>query len=256
MSAAEVRGLGARLGHRDVLDDIYAAIPAGAVTGLVGPNGSGKSTLLRLLVGAIEPGAGTVLLEGTELGRLSRRARARRLALVEQEGAAPPAMTVLDTVLLGRHPHRPRWGGDAPEDHAAADAALQRAGADELAHRTLATLSGGERQRVHLARALAQDPRLLLLDEPTNHLDVGAQLDVLGLAGELAAEGVAVLAALHDLNHALQHCEHVLVLDAGHLVASGPPTTVLSEELVGRVYGVGAHRVRAAGRELLLFDPA
>jgi iron complex transport system ATP-binding protein len=163
---------------------------------------------------------------------------------------------VRDVVLLGRTPHRARWGVDGATDLAVARRAMARTGADALAGRDFATLSGGERQRVHLARALAQEPRLLLLDEPTNHLDVGAQLAVLGLARELAAEGVTVLAALHDLNHALRYCDHVLVLDAGRVVAAGDPREVLTDRLVGDVYGVRAHRARLDGRDILLFDPA
>ena len=242
------------LGERTVLRSVAAQLPPGQVSAVVGPNGSGKSTLLRLLVGALEPDAGAVLLDGRELASLSRRERARELALVEQDSAAPVAMDVTDVVLLGRIPHRPAWGSDSAEDLSVADEALRRAGAADLAGRDVATLSGGERQRVHLARALAQAPRLLLLDEPTNHLDVAAQLDVLHLAEELAAAGVTVLAALHDLNHALRYCAHVVVLDDGEVVTAGPPAEVLTEELVSRVYGVRARRVVVEGRDLLLYE--
>ncbi len=107
---------------------------------------------------------------------------------------------------------------------------------------------------VHLSIGEAQTPRLLLLDEPTNHLDIAAQLDVLHLAGQLAGAGVSVLTALHDLNHALRYCAHVIVLESGHVVAAGPPEEVLTEELVSRVYGVRAHRITAAGRTMLVYD--
>ena len=133
---------------------------------------------------------------------------------------------------------------------------MARTGAEALADRDFATLSGGERQRVHLARALAQEPALLLLDEPTNHLDVGAQLAVLRLARDLAADGVTVLAALHDLNHALRFCDHVLVLAGGRVVAAGDPREVLTADLVSDVYGVRAHRLAVDGRDLLVLDPA
>ncbi|PYF96767.1 iron complex transport system ATP-binding protein [Georgenia satyanarayanai] len=251
-----VGGLGLRLGGTPVLRDVAAQLPPGEVSAVVGPNGSGKSSLLRLLVGALEPEHGTVLLDGRELAELSRRARARELALVEQDSSAPVSLDVLDVVLLGRTPHRPTWSADSSDDVDLARQALARTGAAHLEGRDVATLSGGERQRVHLARALAQTPRLLLLDEPTNHLDVAAQLDVLHLAGELAATGVTVLTALHDLNHALEHCAHVVVLDAGRVVAAGPPAEVLTEELVSRVYGVRAERVTVRGRDLLLYDRA
>ncbi|WP_324652950.1 ABC transporter ATP-binding protein [Georgenia sp. H159] len=249
-----VAELGLSIGQHRVLRSVAARLPAGAVSAVVGPNGSGKSTLLRLLVGALSPDVGTVLLDGRELATMSRRARARELALVEQDSAAPVSLDVLDVVLLGRTPHRAAWGSDSPEDLAIAHAALRRAGAADLVGRDVATLSGGERQRVHLARSLAQAPRLLLLDEPTNHLDVAAQLDVLHLAEDLTTGGVTVLAALHDLNHALRYCAHVVVLDGGHVVAAGPPGEVLTEELVSRVYGVRAQRVLAGGRDMLVYD--
>ena len=242
------------IGEAQILRSVAAHAPAGAVSAVVGPNGSGKSTLLRLLVGALEPDTGALLLDGRELAAMSRRVRARELALVEQDSAAPVALDVLDVVLLGRTPHRAAWGSDSVEDVEIAEDALRRAGAAELAGRDVATLSGGERQKVHLARALAQSPRLLLLDEPTNHLDVAAQLDVLHLAEQLAGAGMTVLAALHDLNHALRHCDHVVVLDHGHVVATGAPTEVLTADLVSRVYGVQAQRVIAGGRELLIYD--
>ena len=255
-TALDVAALTVAIGPVTILDGVDAAVPAGSVSAVVGPNGSGKSTLLRVLVGALPADTGAVLLSGRDLGRVTRRERAREMALVEQDAAADVSLDVLDVVLLGRTPHRPRWGADSAADLDIARRAMDRSGAAALAGRDLATLSGGERQRVHLARALAQEPSLLLLDEPTNHLDVGAQLAVLGLARELAADGVTVLAALHDLNHALRYCDHVLVLDAGRVVAAGDPRAVLTEELVGRVYGVRAHRISAGGREILLFDPA
>jgi len=253
-AALTVAGLRASIGEARILREVAAQLPPGRVSAVVGPNGSGKSTLLRLLVGALEPDAGALLLDGRDLTSLSRRARAQEVALVEQDGAAPAALDVLDVVLLGRTPHRAAWGGDSAQDVAVAHAALERAGAPDLADREVATLSGGERQKVHLARALAQAPRLLLLDEPTNHLDVAAQLDVLHLAGELAEGGVTVLAALHDLNHALQYCAHVVVLAEGRVVAAGPPADVLTGALVSEVYGVRAERVLAGGRDMLLYD--
>ncbi|MHB1065358.1 MAG: ABC transporter ATP-binding protein [Georgenia sp.] len=252
----DVAALTYAVGRVRILDGVDATVPAGAVSAVVGPNGAGKSTLLRLLVGALAPATGAVLLSGRDLGRLTRRERARELALVEQDSPAEVSRDVLDVVLLGRIPHRPRWGGDSATDQGVARRAMARTGADALAGRDFATLSGGERQRVHLARALAQEPGVLLLDEPTNHLDVGAQLAVLGLARELAGNGVTVLAALHDLNHALLFCDHVLVLEAGQVVAAGDPREVLTAELVSAVYGVRAHRVRAGDRDLLVFDPA
>ncbi|WP_402467655.1 ATP-binding cassette domain-containing protein [Isoptericola aurantiacus] len=252
---------------RLILDDVDVTAPAGAVTGLLGPNGTGKSTLLRLIAGVERPDGGRVALVGggeTAAGRedlltMPRRRRARTLAFVEQDASTELPVTVLDAVLLGRTPHRSLLAGHTEDDRALALAALQRAGAHELAAREVTTLSGGERQRVHMARALAQAPQVLLLDEPTNHLDVAAQLATMRLVRRLAEDGVTVLAALHDLSLAAAACDHVVVLDAGpagHVVAAGAVDEVLVPEVIDPVYGVRTTVLRHPrnGRPVLTFD--
>lgn len=236
---------------RLILDGVHLSAPEGGMTAILGPNGSGKSTLLRTIVGALAPDGGAWLLHDVDLQRVSRRERAQLLALVEQESQADVVLSVLDVVLLGRTPHRSRWSTDSKADIDLALTCLERAGAGELRNREIATLSGGERQRVHLARALAQEPRLLLLDEPTNHLDVAAQLELLAL---VRSTGVTSVLVLHDLNQALAWCDHVVVLNEGQVVAAGPPQQVLTPELVLAVYGVAAEILStAAGTTVLTF---
>lgn len=116
------------------------------------------------------------------------------------------------------------------------------------------TLSGGERQRVLVARALAQDTSLIVLDEFTNHLDIRAQLELLALTRSL---GVTVLAAIHDLNLASTYCDALVVLNHGHVVASGAPPEVLTPALVRDVFGVDMHVLHEplSGRAVLSFEP-
>lgn len=220
-----------------ILQDVSASLPTGTVTGLLGPNGAGKSTLLRLMAGIDKADAGTVTLDGVEIGSLPRREAARRIALLEQNAAPSVELTVLDVVLLGRIPHRSAligsFGGN--DDRTIAFDALEAVGAEALAERSWQTLSGGQQQRVQIARAMAQQPNLLLLDEPTNHLDVSAQLSLLGQVREL---GVTAIMALHDLNLAAAYCDQLLLLDDGVLVARGTPAEVLTPEIIGAVYGV------------------
>ena len=225
-------------GGRPVLDGVTAAAPGGRLTGVLGPNGAGKSTLLRVVAGVLTPDGGRATLDGVDLLVQPRRERARRVALVEQEATSTVPLTVRDAVELGRTPHLARWGGLTATDHTAVDAALDAAGVAVLAERPLGTLSGGERQRAHLARALAQEPRLLLLDEPTNHLDVRARQDLLHLLGRLTAADVTVVAALHDLNLAASACDHVVLVDAGRVVAEGPVDDVLVPAVLDPVYRV------------------
>jgi len=163
---------------------------------------------------------------------------------------------VREAVHLGRTPHLSRWGGLTARDHAAVDAALEAAGVSALADRRLGTLSGGERQRAHLARALAQEPRVLLLDEPTNHLDVHARLELLALLRSLVAADVTVVAALHDLNLAAAACDHVVLLADGRVAAEGPVEEVLVPDVVEPVYGVRCDVLThpVTGRPVLTFS--
>ncbi|MFY1702906.1 ABC transporter ATP-binding protein [Micromonospora sp. WMMA1923] len=224
------------------------------VVGLVGPNGSGKSTLLRGVYRVLRPEAGRAEVDSHSIWDLTAKAAARRVAALVQEPVADFDFDVREIVRMGRSPYlsvlRPATTGD----ERIVTEALDRVGAASLADRRFRTLSGGEKQRVLLARALAQQPDLLVLDEPTNHLDVRHQLETLELTRQL---GIATLTALHDLNLAAAYCDRLYVLDAGRVVASGPPEEVLSPELVGTVFGVGAvpsvHPV--TGRRHLAFFP-
>nr|WP_144794974.1 ATP-binding cassette domain-containing protein [Microbacterium ginsengiterrae] len=223
-----------------LIDGIDCTVEAGSLTALVGPNGAGKSTLLHLIASAETPTAGGMEIDGIDTRTMSRRARARFTALVEQQAQTELDLSVLDVVLLGRTPHLSMLGSPGPADVSIALSALRRAGAVELADRRFPQLSGGERQRVLLARALAQEPKLLLTDEPTNHLDIQAQLHTLALMRSLARGGTAILAALHDLTLAARHADQVIVVDRGRVVASGRPAETLTPDLIRHVYGVRA----------------
>lgn len=244
MSGLRAQDVSRSAGGALILDGVELTPHPGGVTGLLGPNGSGKSTLLRLLAGVIAPDAGTVTLDGRPLAEAGRRTIAQRVAVVEQQADTQVALTVADVVRLGRIPHRRAWAPAAPGDEAAVRDALERTGLTDKARRPWHSLSGGERQRVHIARALAQEPRELLLDEPTNHLDIQHQLALMALVTELE---VTTVVALHDLNLAAMYCDRVVVLKLGRVVAAGVPGEVLTEELVAEVYGVRAEVSRGDG---------
>ncbi|HEU4426375.1 MAG TPA: ABC transporter ATP-binding protein, partial [Pilimelia sp.] len=184
MTAIEITDLRVELGRAPVLHGVDLAVAEGEWLTVIGPNGAGKSTLLRA-VGGLQVFAGSISLFGTPIGRMRRRERARIVATVAQSPIVPPAMAVLDYVLLGRTPYIPPLGRESAADLAAADAVLERLDLAGFADRHLETLSGGERQRVFLARALAQEAPLLLLDEPTSALDIGHQQEVLELVDQL-----------------------------------------------------------------------
>ena len=239
-----------------IIDGIDCTVPSGTFCALIGPNGAGKTTLLRCLAVIEAPQGGTVLFDGEELASLPRRRRARTVGLVEQNASTELSLAVRDVVGLGRTPYQSLWGEESTADRDATGSAMYAAGIAAFADRDFTSLSGGERQRVLLAKALAQDTRLLLLDEPTNHLDISAQLSVLGLLGSLAAGGVSVLAALHDLNSAAAYSDSVIVLAGGRVVAAGPTTATLTAGLIREVYGVNASVIEhpVTGRPLIAFS--
>lgn len=232
----QARNLGWSVRRLPIVQGVDLAVREGETLGLVGPNGSGKSTLLRLLAGILKPTSGEVAVEGRPLSGLPRRLAAQKIAYLEQQADTGEAITVRDAVELGRTPWLTPLQPWSDEDDRIVAGALADADLRGFESRFWATLSGGEKQRVHLARALAQRPRILLLDEPTNHLDVRHQLSMLDL---VAALPVTSIIALHDLNQALT-CDRVGVMAGGRLVALGSPEEVLSVERIAEVFGVRA----------------
>jgi iron complex transport system ATP-binding protein len=229
-------------GHQ-VLRGVSLSLAPGEVLAVLGQNGAGKSTLLRCLAGAIQP-KGQVELDGRPLCSVPPGERARLLAFVPQHVPPRLPMTVFETVLLGRRPYlswRPR-----PQDLEVAWGALSLLGLEELAHREFSEISGGQRQKAALARALAQESRLLVMDEPTSSLDLRHQLEVMTLLCAQAEErDTGVILAVHDLNLAARFAHRAILLSGGRVEADGPPSEVLTEESIRRVYGVEVLRLEA-----------
>jgi iron complex transport system ATP-binding protein len=229
-------GLGFRYASGGGVEALTFAVEPGEVFGILGPNGSGKSTLVRLLAGLLQPQQGRVELGGEPVDALSRREIARRLALVPQEPRFEADFTALEAVLLGRHPHLAGVAFESERDVAIARAALARVDAGALAERPVEELSAGERQRVVMARALAQETPALVLDEPSSFLDLRHQVGLFDLVRELAAEGRAVVAVLHDLSLAAEYCDRVLLLEHGRAAALGTTAEALTYANLTRVF--------------------
>jgi iron complex transport system ATP-binding protein len=236
VTSVEISAVSVDLSGYRALDGVSLSVPEGAWVTVIGPNGAGKSTLLRTLAGLV-PFAGGIEFSGVPLRRLSRRDRARLVAIVPQAPVVPPGMAVFDYVLLGRTPYLPALGRESAGDLAAVDVVLDRLDLAGFAGRRLESLSGGERQRAFLARALAQGATLLLLDEPTTALDIGHQQEVLELVDRLRRDGgLTVISTMHDLSIAGEYADRLVLLAGGHIVASGPPREVLTEELLSEYY--------------------
>jgi iron complex transport system ATP-binding protein len=228
-------------GVAPVLEGVSADLGRGQILGILGPNGSGKTTLLRLLSGTRTPTSGEVLLDGTPLGRLARRALAQRIAVVPQETHLAFDYTVMEMVLMGRHPHLGLFQIEGPADIAIARDALRATGTVPLEARQFNTLSGGEKQRVVIASALAQSSDILLLDEPTASLDLGYQLEIASLLLRLNRErGVTIAVSTHDLNFAASVCQRLVMLRAGRVIATGTTSEVLTPHHISALYDVRA----------------
>ncbi|HEV2230899.1 MAG TPA: ABC transporter ATP-binding protein [Thermoplasmata archaeon] len=239
--ALEVEGLTVRYGARVAVEDVSLSVRPGELVAITGPNGAGKTTLLRSILGILSTARGTIRIQGTSLGSLSYRERARRMAWLPQDEAPQDNVTVLDYVLFGRYAHIPPLHSEESGDFAIAEEALRSMDLWSLRDSGIWEVSGGERQRVLLARALTQDAPLLVLDEPTSHLDVAHQLEMLErMRHWRGTAGRSVVAAMHDLNLAARFADRILVFSKGRLVRAGPPQEVLSPEVLRSVWGVDA----------------
>ncbi len=226
-------------GERPVLKDISLALEPGKFYGLLGPNGSGKTTLLDLLIGNRNPSAGTISLNEQDLGSYSRRQLAQEMALVPQEFDLGFDFRVNEIVLMGRHPHIPRFASPGPEDISCSQRAMTDLEVDHLSERLITALSGGEKQRVVAARALAQDTPLLIMDEATANLDIQHTIQIFQVVRRKVEEGGTVLAAIHDLNLAAAFCDELFLLKEGHLHAGGAPHEILNPAMIEEVFGIG-----------------
>jgi iron complex transport system ATP-binding protein len=230
-----VEGLSFAYNGRPILKEINFDLEAGKILGLLGVNGAGKTTLLKCLNRILTPAAGTVRLDGKEVGNLSRNETARHFAYVPQKYGEEP-LTVFDAVLLGRKPYI-RWEANR-HDLEVVEALLYRLDLEHLALRPTHQLSGGELQKVVIGRALAQEPQVLLLDEPTSNLDLKNQLQVMQLVVRAVREHrLAAVVSMHDVNLAFRFADRFLMLKDGrvHRLADKEAVTAADIE---EVYGL------------------
>ncbi|WP_323158468.1 Fe(3+) dicitrate ABC transporter ATP-binding protein FecE [Pseudomonas viridiflava] len=244
MSILQAQQLDIGYGATRIVQDLSFSPPPGKVTALIGPNGCGKSTLLKVFARILTPQSGSLTLDGKAYRDLSARDLARKVAFLPQVLPIPEGVSVRQLVAYGRSPHNSLWGRLSGADQHSVEQALQRMELETLADRPLSDLSGGQRQRAWLAMILAQDAAIVLLDEPTTYLDISHQVELLDLMRALSAEGKTVITVLHDINQACRYADHLAVMQAGRLVASGTPGDVLNAELVCRVFDVQVQIMR------------
>lgn len=220
----------------EALGGVDVGVSAGELVAVVGPNGGGKTTLLRALLGAVPLTAGTALVDGRPVGSVRRAELARIIGAVPQREEPAFALRVAEFAMLGRYAHLGPFAPPTAEDHARVRDALSRADAWSLRERSIDTLSGGEWQRVRVARALAQAPQALVFDEPTAALDVRHAMELLELTRTLVGEGLGALVVTHELNLAARFADRIILLAGGVVVASGTPATVLTQDVLTKVF--------------------
>ncbi|MCD1571541.1 ABC transporter ATP-binding protein [Agromyces mediolanus] len=238
--ALEARVLVVAYDGKVVVDGVDLELPEGSFTVILGPNASGKSTVLRTLARVLAPASGEVLFDGRALGEYGSKELARRMGLLPQDAIAPEGMRVADLVSRGRYPHHSALQRWTTADDEATREALAATNTAELAERPVDQLSGGQRQRVWVALLLAQQTPVMLLDEPTTFLDIAHQYELLDLLRRLNRQGKTVVAVLHDLNQAARYADHLVLMKAGRIVATGAPAELITAERVGEVFGIDA----------------
>ena len=231
-------------GGAQVVAGLSASLEPGTITAILGPNGAGKSSLLLALAGLLSPGTGRVMLADNDLAAMPPRERAQVIGYLPQTPEIAWDVSVENLVALGRLPWRDRGMAEV-------EAAIAALALEDLRARPASRLSGGERARVLLARVLAGTPRWILADEPLAALDLAHQLALIAHLKACAASGQGVVVVLHDLVHAMNHTDRVLVLDRGVLVADGVPDEALDPGVIARVWGVTARWHGAPGARAL-----
>jgi len=231
----DVSGLSRRFGGLKAVDGIALSVQPGEIMGLLGPNGSGKTTVLNLISGALLRDAGSILLDGRDIGalaphRIARLGVARTFQLVRML----PSLNCRENVLAGcAFGREPLWGHAA---EARADTLLARVGLTGRATTVPGELTYIDQKRLELARALALQPRLLLLDEWLAGLNPAELQEGIALVRSLRSEGVTILMVEHVMDAIRSLCDRCVVMNAGRRIAQGTPDAVLGDAEVIRAY--------------------
>ncbi len=250
----EADDLAVQIGDRWICCDLSMRLMAGERLVLLGPNGAGKTTLLHTLAGLREAQRGEVRMQGRALAEWPGREVAQFRGVQPQSQPDWFAATVMETALVGRHPHLGRWAWESDDDVRVANEALACMGLDHMGERNILTLSGGERQRLAIASLLAQQPALYLLDEPLSHLDLHYQVAVLAHFSALARAGAGVVMVLHDLNLAARFADHVVLLDGSGKMVSGTADEVLQADVLSAAFGHPLRRHVIEGQVAFLIE--
>lgn len=236
-------------GERVIVSDFDIHLEKGRITSIIGPNGSGKSTLLKALTRLIRFQKGSVTVEGRDLLDYAPKELARKVGVLPQIHSAPADFLVKELVSYGRMPHLNFLSRMGAKDETIIEDAMKATNTWHLRDKSIHEISGGETQRVWIATVLAQQPEILFLDEPTTYLDVSHQLETMQMVKDLNRKtGVGVVMVLHDLSHAMEVSDHIVVVKDGRKYAEGAPEEVITREMMREVYNVDCDVIKLPGR--------
>ena len=222
------RHISVNLGGKQILDDVSIDVSPGELKVLIGPSGAGKSTFLQCLNFLIPPDKGTVSLESQEVNAKDPRALSlyrRQVGMIFQDFNLFDHLTAVDNVAIAL---RKVAGQSREAARKRAMDELDRVGLSQKAGLYPAELSGGQKQRVAIARALAMDPKVMLLDEPTSALDPELVGEVLAVIRDLAAGGMTMIMATHQMDFAQALATEILFMEQGRLIEQGSPASLLA----------------------------
>ena len=247
----EIKAVTCGYEKQQVLTDVSLTIMPGDFVGLLGPSGSGKTTLLRTVLGAVDLYEGEVLVNGVATAR--KRPRVGYVPQLETIDWNFP-VTVQEVVMMGRTMENKLFPWYRKEEKDLAAEMMSRLGILDLADRHIRELSGGQQQRVFLARALISSPQLLLLDEPTSGVDIKTRDDVMHLLHDLNHDGVTIIITTHEINAVAVHLPWIVCL-AGRILAEGPPSEVITTEVLRLTYGAEMPVIHYEGMTIVAESP-